>query len=191
MGILNCHVCGSDWGDLGLHREGTNAFQSIPTKPIFDVSNYLFGLEETEANAVRYLSCLTISPVFFAAAVYLCLSQIVVIYGSEYSRFRPRTYTILFITCDFISLILQAVGGVIADTNLTDLPMQLTGVHVMVGGLAFQVSSLLLFALLSAEYAWRVKRQKKARMTEYIHISNRKCFHCFLYCKSQNFLLEF
>ena len=145
------------------------------------------SVEESGAENVRYLSCLTIAPVFFAAAVYLCLSRIVVVYGAEYSRFRPRTYTVLFMSCDFISLVLQAAGGAIADTNLADLPMQATGVHVMVAGLAFQVASLSLFATLCIEYAWRVKQQKGPRMTEYIHISNRKRFHIFLCCKSKPF----
>lgn len=63
---------------------------------------------------LQYLICLTLGPVFFAAAIYLCLGHVVMIYREEISRIRPRTYTFLFIGFDSIALILQAVGGGIA-----------------------------------------------------------------------------
>ncbi len=63
-----------------------------------------------------YLVCLTIAPAFITASIYLCLARIVVVYGESLSRFRPRTYTILFCSCDFLSLLLQAIGGAIAST---------------------------------------------------------------------------
>jgi len=61
-----------------------------------------------------YLICLTIGPVFLAAAIYLCLSRIVVVYGEANSRLKPKTYSVFFLSCDFVSLVIQAVGGGIA-----------------------------------------------------------------------------
>jgi hypothetical protein len=61
-----------------------------------------------------YLVTLTLGPAFLAAAIYLCLGRIVVIYGENLSRIRPRTYTYIFMGCDFFSLIVQALGGGIA-----------------------------------------------------------------------------
>lgn len=61
-----------------------------------------------------YLICLTIGPVFIAAAIYFTLGGIVVICGEDASRIKPRTYTIFFVACDAISLVVQAVGGGIA-----------------------------------------------------------------------------
>ncbi|RDW63665.1 hypothetical protein BP6252_11210 [Coleophoma cylindrospora] len=130
---------------------------------------------------LMYLSCITIAPVFFSAAIYLCLSRVVVVYGVEYSRFKPRTYTVIFMTCDFTSLVLQAVGGAVADTNLTNLPLQLTGVHVMIAGLAFQVLSLLIFSLLCGEYAWRVQKQADRQGTKYEYLTQTKKFYLFLW----------
>ena len=63
-----------------------------------------------------YIVCLTIGPAFLSAAIYLCLARIVIVYGEGLSRFYPRTYTLLFCTCDFIALVLQAVGGAITST---------------------------------------------------------------------------
>ncbi len=68
-----------------------------------------------------YLICLTIGPAFLAAAIYVCLGRIVVVYGEYISRIRPRTYTFLFMGCDFVSLVVQAIGGgVAASVPLTD-----------------------------------------------------------------------
>lgn len=60
---------------------------------------------------LMYLICTTIAPTFTAAAVYLTLARIVVVYGEEISRIRPRTYTYLFSGLDLIALVVQAVGG--------------------------------------------------------------------------------
>lgn len=67
-----------------------------------------------------YLVTLTIAPAFLSAAIYLCLARIVVVYGEERSRFRPRTYTIMFCSCDFLALLLQAAGGAIASISNTN-----------------------------------------------------------------------
>jgi len=36
---------------------------------------------------------LTLGPTFFSAAIYLCLAQIVIVYGPENSRLAPSMYT--------------------------------------------------------------------------------------------------
>ncbi|KAH8196203.1 hypothetical protein TruAng_009619 [Truncatella angustata] len=73
-----------------------------------------------------YLICLTIGPVFIAAAIYLSLGRIVVVYGEDISRIKPRTYTIIFMGCDIISLCIQAVGGgIAASTPITNQTMVL------------------------------------------------------------------
>jgi hypothetical protein len=82
-----------------------------------------------------------------------------------------------FITCDIVSLILQAVGGAIADLATTKESQDL-GVHIMVGGLSFQVASLLLFALLCADFAWSLKKHKNS-----IPVVHSRTFNLFLYCK--------
>ena len=65
------------------------------------------------------------------------------------------TYTKIFITLDFISLLLQAAGGAIAsianDKKTSDL-----GVNVMIAGLAFQVFSIIVFSALCADFGFRV-----------------------------------
>jgi len=111
-----------------------------------------------DGNAfIMQICCLTIAPAFFSAGIYLCLSRIVNIFGSEISRIPPKAYTYIFITCDILSLVLQAAGGAMASIESQNHDNPETGTHVMVAGLAFQVFTLSLFMLLCAEYAWRVR----------------------------------
>ncbi|KAF6220747.1 hypothetical protein HO133_003180 [Letharia lupina] len=108
------------------------------------------------------ICCLTIAPAFFSAAIYLCLSRLVLLFGTEVSRLPPKYYAYIFISCDIVSLALQGAGGGLAsvaaqnDTSLT------VGDNFQLAGLAFQVASLTLFAVLSAEYAFRVYRSPQA-----------------------------
>ena len=78
---------------------------------------------------IMYLVCLTIAPAFLGAGIYLCLSRIVTVYGAGLSRFKPRTYTIVFCSCDFFSLVLQAIGGGIAATANTQSAVSLESSH--------------------------------------------------------------
>ncbi|KAK9489874.1 RTA1 like protein-domain-containing protein [Lipomyces doorenjongii] len=111
----------------------------------------------TSPPYLLYLICLTIAPAFLGAAVYLCLSRIVVVYGEHLSRFKPRTYTLVFITCDFISLCLQGAGGGIAATANTQNGTNL-GKNIMLAGLIFQVFATILFMTACAEFAWNLRK---------------------------------
>ncbi|RHZ58029.1 hypothetical protein CDV55_100580 [Aspergillus turcosus] len=106
---------------------------------------------------LEYLICLTIGPAFFSAAIYICLGHIVIVYSEDISRLKPRTYTIIFVLCDFLSLVLQAAGGAITSTADNDQPdLRQTGINIMIAGLASQVASLGIFLCLCADFAWRV-----------------------------------
>ncbi|KAJ5496154.1 hypothetical protein N7463_008141 [Penicillium fimorum] len=109
---------------------------------------------------LMYLICLTIAPAFFTGGIYLCLGRIITVYGKEFSRLKARTYTYLFVTCDLISLILQAAGGAI--TSIADeQSLHDTGVNIMIAGLVFQVASLVVFSILAIEYGVRVLRGRR------------------------------
>ncbi|KAI5792556.1 RTA-like protein, partial [Peziza echinospora] len=108
----------------------------------------------SEGPFLLQIVLLTISPAFFAAGIYLCLSRIIVIFGADISRIPPKAYTWLFVSCDFVSLILQGTGGGMASTNSKSPQM---GTNVMLGGLGFQVFTLVLFIALCAEYGLRVR----------------------------------
>ena len=124
---------------------------------------------------------MTIGPAFLSAAVYLCLARIVVAYGEDLSRFSPRFYTITFITFDSIALLLQATGGGIASGATTTSSKQ-RGINIMVAGVGWQVASLGIFAILCAEFGWRVYRSSESqRNLNFTLLRNTFRFKAFLW----------
>ncbi|KAJ5736569.1 RTA1 domain protein [Penicillium malachiteum] len=130
-----------------------------------------------------YLICLTIAPAFFSAAIYICLGRIITIYGTQLARFRPRTYTIIFVSCDLTSLVLQAAGGAIASiADSGQVSLQNTGINIMIAGLAFQVASLLLFMVLATEFIFSVHKNSKERNDKFTGLREQRKWKMFLYC---------
>ncbi|KAJ5641544.1 hypothetical protein N7490_005544 [Penicillium lividum] len=134
------------------------------------------------SSFLLYLVCLTIAPAFFSAAIYICLGKIIIIYGAM-ARFSPQTYTIFFVTCDVISLVLQAAGGAIASiATESQVSLQQTGVNVMIAGLAFQVFSLFLFIVLASDFALRVRKNPKSEVDEFVGLRQSWKWKIFIYC---------
>lgn len=130
---------------------------------------------------IMYLCCLTIAPALFSAAVYLSLSRIITIFGPTLSLLRPRTITIMFIAFDFISLLLQAIGGALASTADTHASRDI-GVHIMVAGLSTQVAATTSFAVLCLHLAWRIRKnpEKLATDTDLVQFRHTRVFRLFL-----------
>jgi hypothetical protein len=133
-----------------------------------------------------YIICLTIAPVFFAASIYLILSRIIVHYGIHHARISPKAISLTFMGCDFIALVLQATGGAIADTAGTP-EVSHQGTHIMVGGLGFQVLSLLLFIALAVEFALNVRRDRGVEK-QGVNGRSERSFKRFLVGMSHRFL---
>ena len=106
---------------------------------------------------LMYLICLTIAPVFLTASIYLTFTRLILLHGPALARFKPQTYTYIFIACDILALVLQAAGGALADTAANGGTGQV-GIDIMIAGLASQVVSLVAFAGLVADFVWRVRR---------------------------------
>ena len=106
--------------------------------------------------------CLTIAPAFFAAGIYLTLSRIVITVGESNSRIKALSFPRFFIPCDFISLLLQAIGGAMASVASNNHESSDTGSHIMVAGLAFQVLTLAIFILICIDFAIRTRQQSRS-----------------------------
>ncbi|KAM0202358.1 hypothetical protein ACHAPI_001546 [Fusarium lateritium] len=108
------------------------------------------------------ICCLTIGPAFMAAGLYLCLRRIVSAFGPGNSRLSPEYYTRIFIPCDLVSLILQAVGGGMASTAARMEESAATGTDIMIAGLVFQVITIIGFIVCSIDFALRTTRRQCA-----------------------------
>lgn len=120
----------------------------------FSLNGFLIGI-----------CCITLAPAFFAAAIYFTLGDIVSHISIDASRVKPRTYALIFIPCDCVSLILQGTGGGLASSASEDNEDVTTPTHIMVAGLAFQTATMAAFIALCLDYVWRVYQSRKTRTT--------------------------
>lgn len=104
---------------------------------------------------------LTFAPAFYAATIYAILAQIFLALAPELSRLRQRLYTRIFISCDVVSIILQAAGGGTASAA-PDVHILEIGDNIMIAGLTTQVATLLVFGVLAADYAYSVYKHHES-----------------------------
>lgn len=98
--------------------------------------------------------------------MYLALSRIVVTTGTNDCRVSPLTFPRLFIPCDVVSILLQAIGGSMASVATSNHNSPHLGVDIMVVGFAFQALTLGLFILICADFAITKLLKSKAAGTD-------------------------
>ncbi|KAH8927855.1 RTA1 like protein [Atractiella rhizophila] len=106
------------------------------------------------------ITTLIIAPVFFSAALYFLLGFVIIEVGSQYSVLKPKSYAAIFITCDFVSLVLQGAGGGIAGTANTSKQAN-RGANIMEGGIVFQLVTTIVFSILALDFCRKAKRAGK------------------------------
>lgn len=107
------------------------------------------------------ICALTMSAAYNAAAIYLILKHLVLLFGRESSRIRPKYYTWAFIIVDALALSLQAAGGGIAGSAGDNASFRDVGDRLMITGISWQVLTLIIFALVAADYFVRRFRSSK------------------------------
>ncbi|KAK3048989.1 hypothetical protein LTR09_009643 [Extremus antarcticus] len=100
---------------------------------------------------IMQIVLITIGPVFFSAAIYVQLYQLAIYISASASRFAPKLFWWVFIPCDIVSLILQAVGGAMSSSSNGNSSV---GVNIALAGLAIQVATLVMFIVATLDYAW-------------------------------------
>jgi hypothetical protein len=101
------------------------------------------------------ITTLIIAPVFITGALYILLGMFIVLVGRESSVLSPRMYAIVFLTCDLVSLIVQAVGGAMASMASSNHEDPWTGTKIMIGGVVFQLIAMTVFAALAVDFVRR------------------------------------
>lgn len=82
--------------------------------------------------------------------------------GPQHARFAPKLYYWIFIPCDILSLVLQAVGGALSSSSSGGSK---TAVYVSIAGLSFQVFTLCVFIGLAIDYGVRWSRARQQPTT--------------------------
>ncbi|KAJ7325883.1 RTA1 like protein-domain-containing protein [Mycena albidolilacea] len=64
---------------------------------------------------IRTMTAMIIGPTPLLAANFLTLGKVIDVLGSRYSRVPPKIYSMVFLGCDLVALVVQAVGGALAS----------------------------------------------------------------------------
>ncbi|TFK34997.1 RTA1-domain-containing protein [Crucibulum laeve] len=96
-----------------------------------------------------------LGPTPLVAANFIILGKIIERLGPSYSRLSPKLYSIIFCSCDLISLTVQGVGGGVASSASNHNKDPSTGGNIMLGGIIFQMVTITLYVFLAAEFYFR------------------------------------
>ncbi|KAH8108533.1 RTA1-domain-containing protein [Phellopilus nigrolimitatus] len=85
-------------------------------------SGRLWSSQTVDGNALNpylmQISTTIIAPTPLVAANFVILGHLIQQLGTQYSRLKPRWYTIIFCSADVVALVVQAVGGASASEAL-------------------------------------------------------------------------
>ncbi|PYI07199.1 RTA1-domain-containing protein [Aspergillus sclerotiicarbonarius CBS 121057] len=151
----------------GLQKRTWGFMVSIISGCILEILGYIGRLIIYDnpfdfSGFLMQIICITVAPVFFCSAIYVLLSQVINHIDASISRFNPKYFYWIFIPCDIISLILQAVGGALSCVGQTTDAINV-GVNISMAGLIFQVITLAIFCGLFLDYlnaCWRSPARK-------------------------------
>ncbi|KAJ7769969.1 RTA1 like protein [Mycena metata] len=104
--------------------------------------------------------CTIMGPTPLAAANLIILGRIINRLGPIYSRLSPKLYTILFLCCDIISLVVQAIGGGMAAGAVNRRLNPAKGGHVMLGGIVFQMVTITAYVFCAGEFLLRYLKNR-------------------------------
>lgn len=104
-----------------------------------------------------------IGPTPLVAANFIILSRIIERLGPSFSRLKPKLYAYLFCSCDIISLVVQAAGGVVASRAVSHDGDPTTGGHIMLGGIIFQMITISVYVCCALEFVIRYCGDKPIR----------------------------
>ncbi|KZV65691.1 RTA1-domain-containing protein [Peniophora sp. CONT] len=139
-------------GILELIGWGAREWASkIPSEPNFNP--YLIQIVAT-----------IIAPTPLVAANFIILGRIIQRLGSKYSRLSAMWYSVVFVSCDAVALIVQAVGGSIASKAVRQSEDPEKGGHIMLGGIVFQMAAIIAYATLASEFLVRYLQDRPLSM---------------------------
>ncbi|KIO22639.1 hypothetical protein M407DRAFT_79016 [Tulasnella calospora MUT 4182] len=108
------------------------------------------------------ICCTIIAPSFMTAAMFIVMGRIIGLVGAEYSRLKPRTYSILFVSADLVALVVQALGGATAASADTHEGSE-RGANIMVAGVIVQMVAVTIYCIIQGDYLWRVLTDRPVR----------------------------
>ncbi|KAJ7171191.1 RTA1-like protein [Mycena filopes] len=95
-----------------------------------------------------------IAPTPLIAVSFILLSRIVERLGVEYSFISARWYSIVFVSCDIVALVVQGAGGGLAASADTTSGSAM-GANIMLGGIVFQFVAIIAYTACAVTFLRR------------------------------------
>ncbi|KAA1467513.1 RTA1-domain-containing protein [Dentipellis sp. KUC8613] len=112
---------------------------------------------------IMQMTTTIIAPTPLIATNFLILEELILLLGPQYSRLSPRIYKWVFLSCDIVSLTVQAVGGGEASAAADGSGNPDDGGHIMLIGIVFQMFTVVVYTILAIEFFLRVFSDRPAR----------------------------
>ncbi|RDB26464.1 Uncharacterized protein C17G6.02c [Hypsizygus marmoreus] len=104
-----------------------------------------------------------LGPTPLVAANFIILGRIIAYLGPIYSRLTPKQYSIVFLTGDIFSLLVQSAGGGISSSASNGGGNAALGGTITLVGMAFQMTMITLYVLSGAEFFIRYFKKAPVR----------------------------
>jgi RTA1 like protein len=98
--------------------------------------------------------------VLLSAGIYTILSVLINRVGRQYSPLPPRWILGIFITCDSVATVVQITGAALVGARYSNNEDPTSANDILLGGLAFQVFTFLVFIVLTTLFLYRVFMHK-------------------------------
>jgi hypothetical protein len=112
---------------------------------------------------------IVIAPLFIAAANYVTIGRLITAVLPSDSQtilgIPCRKIAKVFVICDILSFLIQASGSGIASSNNWQGDTEKIGVDVLIAGLATQLVTVLIFAVILGLFSKMVFREGQAKAT--------------------------
>lgn len=121
---------------------------------------------DVQGYFILQMIVLTVAPTFLMASIYSLPAKLAVIFGyPQVSRFRPRVYSVLFLTLDVLSLLTQFAGAGIAGgaSSSGDRDKAKLGSNIMLGGMIIQVIGISVFFAFFIDLLLRARNLRQLR----------------------------
>ncbi|GAA5967611.1 hypothetical protein JCM11641_005710 [Rhodosporidiobolus odoratus] len=95
-------------------------------------------------------------PALFCASYYMCFGRIITSVGQKWTPVSSKWVTVIFVTQDIVSFVVQGAGGSLYSSDNTDLYD--TAKAVLIVGFCIQIIGLGIFAIFAIIYQVRARR---------------------------------
>ncbi|KAK9813776.1 hypothetical protein WJX73_008822 [Symbiochloris irregularis] len=150
---------------------------------VMEVVGYIFRCLSSQIDPYRVnffviqYFFIVVAPVFFAAAIYLCLQRLIWSAGPKISPLSPRAVFAIFLTLDIITILMQIAGAAligVAESNGKDPN---TANDILIAGLAIQSASFAVFLIILVVCVARLVGQRAGgTVDDHKHRESRQLF---------------